>query len=124
MLNSGSNTIGIVIRINYIIAPVSSVPSTIRPSSIANPVYGYDPESGTESVPHQANVIDVMAIDNLPSEMPRDASRAFGDMFINHILHELMKPESSVIERATIAKNGQLGQHFQYLSAYAGLDDK
>jgi saccharopine dehydrogenase (NAD+, L-lysine forming) len=106
------------------IAPVSSVPSTIRPSSIANPVYGYDPESGTESAPHQANIIDVMAIDNLPSEMPRDASRAFGDMFINHILHEMMKPDSSVIERATIAKNGQLGKHFQYLSGYAGLVDK
>ncbi len=62
-----------------------------------------------------------MAIDNLPSEMPRDASRAFGDMFISHILPELLLPGSKVVERATVAVDGQLGPHFQYLQEYAGL---
>jgi saccharopine dehydrogenase (NAD+, L-lysine-forming) len=87
-------------------------------------VYGYDPALMEESAPHLPHVIDMMAIDNLPSEMPRDASRAFGDMFISHILHELMSPGSSVIERATIAEHGRLGKHFQYLSDYAGLEAK
>jgi len=106
------------------IAPVSSIPATLRPSSIANPVYGYDPALMEESAPHLPHVIDMMAIDNLPSEMPRDASRAFGEMFISHILHELMSPGSPVIERATIAEHGRLGKHFQYLSDYAGLEAK
>ncbi len=103
------------------IAPVSSIPSTLRPSSIANPVYGYDPESGDEIAPFQPGGVDMMAIDNLPSEMPRDASRAFGDQFIHHILPELLLTHSKVIERATIAVNGQLGPHFQHLQEYAGL---
>lgn len=103
------------------IAPVSSIPCTLRPSSIADPVFGYDPATGREIPPFQPNGIDVMAIDNLPSEMPRDASRAFGDMFIHHILPELLLPHSAVIERATIAEKGRLGKHFEYLKEYAGI---
>lgn len=103
------------------IAPESSIPATLRPSSIANPVFGFDPVSEQEIPPFDPRGIDVMAIDNLPSEMPRDASRAFGDMFISHILPELLMPNSKVIERATVTVDGQLGPHFQYLQEYAGL---
>ena len=105
------------------IAPESSIPCTVRASSIANPVYGYDLQTGTETAPFLSNSIDVMAIDNLPSEMPRDASRSFGDQFIHHILQELLRPDSAVIERATIAENGQLGKHFQYLQSYVAASD-
>lgn len=100
------------------IAPVSSIPSTLRASTIENPVYGYDPATGAETAPYQASSVDVMAIDNLPNELPRDASKAFGAQFIQHIIPELLKERSEMIERATIAENGRLGRHFQYLEGY------
>lgn len=103
------------------IAPLSSVPSTIRASTIADPVYGYDPFTKQETAPYQPHVIDVMAIDNLPNEMPRDASAAFGEQFIEHILPEFSKPQSAVIERATIAENGCLTKRFEYLEDYVGV---
>jgi alanine dehydrogenase len=103
------------------IAPVSSIPSTLRASTIAAPVFGYDPVTGAETAPYQAHAIDMMTVDNLPNELPRDASKAFGKQFIEHILPELLKDSSKVIERATVAVDGKLGPHFQYLSAYAGL---
>lgn len=100
------------------IAPDSSIPSTLRSSSIADPVYGYDPATERETEPYQPRSIDVMAIDNLPNELPRDASKAFGRQFIAHVLPELLKGESAMIERATIAENGRLGRYFQYLEGY------
>lgn len=100
------------------IAPVSSIPSTLRASTIAEPVFGFNPRSGEEVAPFQEDSIDMMTIDNLPNEMPRDASTAFGEMFIEHVLPELENPESSMIEKATIAKSGDLGSHFEYLRSY------
>jgi alanine dehydrogenase len=100
------------------IAPVSSIPSTLRASKISDPVFGFDPKNGKETAQHQDGVIDMMTIDNLPSEIPRDSSMAFGDMFIEHILPELLKEQSAVISRATIAHNGKLGEHFGYLEDY------
>ncbi|MCB0586973.1 MAG: alanine dehydrogenase [Phaeodactylibacter sp.] len=100
------------------IAPLASVPSTLRASTIADPIYGYGPEEEAETEPYQPHSIDVMAIDNLPNELPRDASKAFGRQFISCILPELLKEKSAMIERATIAENGRLGAHFQYLEGY------
>ena len=74
--------------------------------------------TGSETAPYQPQAVDMMTIDNLPNELPRDASKAFGQQFMEHILPELLKPESKVIERATVAKDGQLGTHFQYLHGY------
>lgn len=100
------------------IAPVSSIPATLKASTIANPIFGYDPVENKEVEPFRPGVIDMMTIDNLPSELPRDASKAFGEMFLIHVLPELLRPESRLIERATIAVDGQLGVHFQYLEDY------
>jgi saccharopine dehydrogenase (NAD+, L-lysine forming) len=112
--------IKVIADITCDIAPESSIPSTLRASSIASPVYGYNPTTGLEDKPFQRHVIDIMAIDNLPSEMPRDSSKAFGEAFIKHILPEFLKSQSDVLERATIAENGELGRHFQYLEGYVG----
>ena len=101
------------------IAPLSSVPSTLRASTIADPVFGFDPVSGTETVPYQDSIIDVMSIDNLPSELPRDASRAFGEILMTTVLPEFDLPESAILERATITRAGRLGPHFTYLSDFA-----
>ncbi len=100
------------------IAPKSSIPSTLKASTIANPVFGYDPETESETAPYQEHVIDMMTIDNLPSELPRDASYAFGEKFIHHVLPELLNKNSMVIKRATITENGELTAYFKYLQSY------
>ncbi len=100
------------------LAPTSSVPSTLRASTIADPVFGYNPFTESESEPYQPHTIDMMTIDNLPSEMPRDASAYFGAQFIDRILPELLNGHSEVIERATITRHGMLQPRFQYLERY------
>lgn len=101
------------------LAPESSVPSTLKASTIADPVFGYDPFTESEVNPYHEKVIDMMTIDNLPSEMPRDASAYFGAQFIKYILPEfLIANHSKVLERATVTKNGHLTPYFQYLQSY------
>lgn len=100
------------------IAPVSSIPSTLKASTIADPVFGFDPKTGSEGIAFRDDVIDMMTIDNLPNELPRDASTAFGDQFIAHILPEFLNSKSEILNRATVAVKGQLGPHFQYLQDY------
>ncbi|NJC24949.1 NAD(P)-dependent oxidoreductase [Neolewinella antarctica] len=101
------------------IAPASSVPSTLFASTIADPVFGFDPKTGKETEPFQDGMIDVMSIDNLPSELPRDASKAFGQIFIESILPEFEKGSSEILDRASIAWKGDLGPEFKYLEAYS-----
>lgn len=104
------------------IMPGASVPSTIRPSKIADPIYGFNPQTGEECALHQAEGVDVMAIDNLPSELPRDASVFFGNQFIENILPEIVAGDPhSVIERGTIAEAGALTEHFAYLTDYVSV---
>ena len=101
------------------VAPNSSVPCTLRTSSIESPYYGYDPKTESLTKPFIPGVIDVMAIDNLPNELPRDASEDFGNMLMSRILPELKKEESAIIQNATIASNGKLNQPYLYLKDYA-----
>jgi len=111
--------ISVIADVTCDIAPVSSIPSTLHASTIADPIFGYDVQKGTVTTPHQSGVVDMMTIDNLPNEMPRDASEAFGNQFINSVLEELLKDkQSTVIQRATIAADGKLGEHFGYLEDY------
>ena len=117
MADPGFN-IKVIADVTCDIAPVSSIPSTIKASTIANPVFGYDPKIGEEVAPYQQGAIDMMTIDNLPSELPRDASTAFGEMFIKEVFPHLLAPKSALIERASIAINGELGPHFQYLEDF------
>lgn len=100
------------------IAPTSSIPSTLRPTTIVDPVFGFDPVSKSEVASFQENAIDMMTIDNLPNELPRDASEAFGDMFIEYVIPELIKGESDMLTKATIATKKNLGPHFEYLRDY------
>ncbi len=102
------------------IAPNASIPSTIRASTIAEPVFGFDPLTGYEEDPYQPDCIDVMSIDNLPNEMPRDASRAFGAMFIEHVLPALIDDDKDeLIKRAAITDEmGNLTENFAYLDSY------
>lgn len=97
-----------------------SIPSTLRPSEIEDPVYDYNPATASEAPAFSSNShVHVMAIDNLPCELPRDSSRDFGEMFLSHILPALMEEDpSGVLERATIAQQGRLSPRYQYLQAY------
>lgn len=97
-----------------------SIPSTKQPSTIDDPVYDYNPWSDQVLNPYQPqNTVSVMAIDNLPSELPRDASRAFGEALLEEVLpHLLGKDRGGMIERATIAEDGQLTEHYRYLQDY------
>ena len=107
------------------IAPVSSIPSTLRASTISDPVFGFDPLTGKEVPAFSPDCIDMMTIDNLPNELPRDASQAFGDQFLEHVLPQLADPNSEMLKRATIAEKGQLGRDFSYLVEYvAGVMKK
>jgi alanine dehydrogenase len=96
-----------------------SVPCTLFASTIANPVFGYNPYTGKAEAPYTEEVIDLMSIDNLPSELPIDASVSFGEQFINSVLPELLgERNTGMIKRASIAKDGHLGADFEYLSDY------
>lgn len=100
------------------IAPLASIPATLRASTIADPIFGFNPCTGQEEAPFQDHVVDMMTIDNLPNELPRDASKNFGQQFMEHILPEFFKKKSLMLEKATIAENGKLTKHFQYLKDY------
>jgi saccharopine dehydrogenase (NAD+, L-lysine-forming) len=95
-----------------------SVPATIRDTTIENPVYGYDPFTEKEEAPYQEHCIDVMAVSNLPNELPRNSSEEFGDKLIEYVMEELLAEDSKVLERATIAKDGLLTERFSYLGDY------
>lgn len=99
-----------------------SVPCNVGSTTIADPVYGFDRQTLTRTQAYlPANqTVDIMAVDNLPNELPRDASKYFGGYLITYILPDLINQiNSSVIERATICDNGKLGTHFEYLHDYA-----
>jgi saccharopine dehydrogenase (NAD+, L-lysine-forming) len=98
-----------------------SIPSTIRATDIQHPVYDFDAQTFTEqpAFSHNKN-ISVMAIDNLPCELPRSASEEFGRDLIDRILKPLLeKDEDGIIARATIAENGHLTSFYAYLEDYA-----
>jgi hypothetical protein len=97
-----------------------SVPCTVRTSTITNPVYDYDPLSRQEKAAFSdENHITVMAIDNLPCELPYDASAYFGRQLIDQVLPHLFNHDKDkILERATIARNGQLTSQYSYLSDF------
>ncbi len=95
------------------------IPSTLRASTIEDPVYGYDPQQEEESDPWLPNNITVMAVDNLPGELPRDASCDFGRKLLDEVMPYLLKiKESDIILNATIANEGRLTEKFNYLKDF------
>jgi len=100
------------------------VASTIRPSTIADPFYGYNPQTEKEVAYNAEGAITVMAVDNLPCELPKDASEGFGDMFLEHVIPAFYNNDADgVLQRAKITENGQLTERFKYLQDYVdGLE--
>ncbi len=95
------------------------IASTTRASTIAAPFYGYDPDSGRETRPFREGSITVMAVDNLPGELPRDASADFGEALSEQVIPELLGlRDTGMLERACITENGGLTKAYAYLQAY------
>jgi saccharopine dehydrogenase (NAD+, L-lysine forming) len=95
-----------------------SVPINIGDQNIEDPVYGVDKNTLEKTEPYLRTSIDIMAVGNLPNELPRDASRYFGEQLIKYVLEDLVKGGSEIINRATIVKEGKLTKHFEYLKDY------
>jgi alanine dehydrogenase len=92
---------------------------TIRSSTIKDPIYGYDPISNKEVDYNQPGAITVMAVDNLPCELPRDASESFGEMFITDVLPSFFNDDKDgVLQRSKMTSKGELTDKFSYLSDF------
>ncbi|MBE7170395.1 MAG: alanine dehydrogenase [Williamsia sp.] len=96
-----------------------SIPCNLGDGTLQEPVYGIDPITRTQTLPYQPAGVDLMAVSNLPNELPKDASRYFGEQLIKWVLPDLVSGSSAIIERATIARQGKLTPHFSYLQDYA-----
>lgn len=95
------------------------VPCNLGDSTIEDPVYGIDPVSRKMIAPYQRSGVDVMAVGNLPNELPRDASVFFGEQLMKYVFSDLKQGGSNVIERATIVKGGSLCKRYDYLRDFA-----
>jgi saccharopine dehydrogenase (NAD+, L-lysine forming) len=96
-----------------------SVPCNIGDGTFDNPVYGVDKLTGKKTEPYLETSVDVMAVGNLPNELPRDASRYFGEQMIKYVLNDLRTGGSVVTANATILEHGALTEKYSYLSDYA-----
>ena len=96
-----------------------SVPCNLGEASMAEPVYGVDRVSRERTAAFLPGSIDVMAVGNLPNELPRDASRYFGEQLIKHVLNDLMLGGSTIIDRATMVRRGALTEPYRYLEGYS-----
>lgn len=98
-----------------------SVPCNIGDSTIENPVYGVDKKTFVVTEPYLQKSVDVMAVSNLPNELPRDASRYFGEQVIKYLLKDILSGGSEILDKATIVKKGKLTKAYGYMKEYVGL---
>jgi len=95
------------------------VASTIRSSTIEDPIYGYNPKTGQEVNYMDKDAIAVMAIDNLPCELPKDASEGFGENFAKYVIPAFFNNDKDdVLQRAKMTENGKLTERFSYLQDF------
>ncbi len=103
-----------------------AVASTLRPSTIADPLYGYDAEKEAEVDFMDEKAIGVMAVDNLPCELPKDASEDFGNELLEKVLPCLLEndPEDVIGRASETNLQGELTAHFAYLEGYLKGEEK
>lgn len=95
------------------------VASTIRPSTIADPIYGYLAKREQEVDFRNSDAIAVMAVDNLPCELPKDASEGFGKSFSEHVIPAFLNNDKDgVLQRARMTQEGKLTERFSYLQDF------
>ena len=92
---------------------------TIKASTIADPFFGYLPSENKEVPFTHPGAIVVMSVDNLPCELPKDASEGFGEMFMEHVIPAFFnKDKDGILQRAKMTENGKLTERFAYLQDY------
>ena len=95
------------------------VASTVRASTIADPIYGYNPKTEKETNFKNKDAIAVMAVDNLPCELPKDASEGFGESFSKYVIPAFFNNDNDgVLQRARMTQNGKLTERFNYLQDF------
>ncbi len=96
-----------------------SVPITMEATDIYNPTFGWSRSQQKQVAPYGDDTIDVMAVTNLPTEMPRNASNEFGSLFLEHIAPLLVKgDQDDVLKRARITEEGKLTEQYDYLQDF------
>ena len=117
MLNSAKNKIQVVADISCDVdGPIAC---TIKASTIANPFFGYLPSENTEVPYTHPGSIMVMSVDNLPCELPKDASEGFGEMFMEHVIPAFFNGDKDgILQRSKMTENGKLTERFNYLQDY------
>ncbi|MEO7978478.1 NAD(P)-dependent oxidoreductase [Flavobacterium sp.] len=96
---------------------------TLRASTIAEPIYGYFPLEDREVDVFHPAAVAVMAVDNLPCEIPKDASEGFGELFMEHVIPAFFNGDKDgILQRAKVTENGKLTERFSYLQNY--VDEK
>lgn len=95
-----------------------SVPCNLGDISIEEMVYGVDKNTHLQTEPYLPNSIDVMAVGNLPNELPRDASRFFGEQLIKYVLQDILDGGSKMLNHATILKAGVINEGYEYMKEY------
>ena len=98
-----------------------SVPVNLGDVAIENLVYGVNKKTFEKTAPYSSESVDVIAVGNLPNELPRDASRYFGEHLIKFVLDDLRMGGSELLTKAMMLKDGRLTKPFEYLSDYASL---
>ncbi|WP_177764743.1 NAD(P)-dependent oxidoreductase [Flavobacterium sp. I3-2] len=117
MLNSPYNEIKVIGDVSCdILGPIDS---TLRSSTIEDPFYGYYPRENKEVPLDHPAAITIMAVDNLPCELPKDASEGFGEMFLENVIPAFFNGDKDqILKRGTICENGKLTERFSYLEDY------
>lgn len=93
--------------------------TTIRYSTIEEPIYGFDPKTGKETDYRDVNSIAVMSVDNLPCELPKDASEGFGECFAEYVIPSFFNNDNEeILRRARVTSKGKLKRRFKYLQDY------
>jgi hypothetical protein len=117
MLNAPDNKIKVVADISCDVdGPIAC---TIKASTIADPFFGYLPNENKEVPYTHPGSIMVMSVDNLPCELPKDASEGFGEMFMEHVIPAFFNNDKDgILARAKMTENGKLTPRFSYLQDY------
>jgi alanine dehydrogenase len=117
MLISSKNKIQVVADVSCDVdGPIAC---TIKASTIADPFFGYLPQENKEVPYTHPGSILVMSVDNLPCELPKDASEGFGEMFMEHVIPAFFNGDKDgILQRAKMTENGKLTERFKYLQDY------
>lgn len=107
--------------------PDGSIEFTHKGTEIEDPVFVYNPQTGIPAMGFRGDGILVMAVDILPSELPRESSESFGRALLKFV-PAIAAADYSVdfrhldlpaeIKRAVILHRGKLTPEYAYISQY------